>query len=189
MTIGENACVRERQSTPSVAGAAKSVGIRVIDGLMLTQLKAWTRDRPAPGPSFVLGHTELPLHVGRVVAMTSLAVLCVGPAEWLLVGRSEVPPLPPVADLAAVDLTHAYCSFEISGHRAAELLSKGCALDFDLRVFPEGSCARTRFARVQAVMHRIERGRFEVHAGRSYQAYLQTWLEDSAAEWCDPEFV
>ena len=70
--------------------------------------------------------------------------------------------------------------FDVSDARSViradgEALSKGCGIDFDLKVFPVGECRATLLARVPVLIAR-EESSFAVFVPRSYAESLRTWL-------------
>lgn len=121
-------------------------------------------------------------------------VLCLAPTEWWLVskdrsdsGQSE----PLVTDVqghnfVAVNLADGFVGLEVRGPVARTVLAKGCGLDFHLRAFPAGRCARTRFAQIPVVIvHEDDTECFQLHVARSYSQYLSSWLNDAALEFAE----
>lgn len=135
----------------------------------------------------------LPLEPNTVGRGGELAVLWLGPDEWLVVG-------PPggaerlAARLgealgeepgSAVDVSAQRTTLLVAGPRAAELLAHGCALDLHPRSFHAGRCAQTTLARAQVVLvprHRHKPG-FWVLVRSSFAGYLADWLLDAASEY------
>jgi heterotetrameric sarcosine oxidase gamma subunit len=62
------------------------------------------------------------------------------------------------------------------------VLAKGRGLDLHPCVFPEGACARTRFAQIPVALDHRGADQFELYVGWSYLAYLQGWVMDAAVE-------
>jgi sarcosine oxidase subunit gamma len=133
---------------------------------------------------------ELPSQVGATLASPS-RVLCVGPAEWLIVSskraactlRERIEPGLARQGFALVDLSDGLVGLEVQGSAAREVLSKGCGLDFHPSIFPAGQCARTRFAQIPVIIDCFdEPPRFELYVARSHLHYLQSWLTDAAVE-------
>jgi len=117
--------------------------------------------------------------------------LNMGPGECLLVSNViEGPRLCASIErfvlgkgIAAADLSSGIKSLRVEGLAAAQLLSKGCGLDFHQRVFPAGSCTRTRFAQLSVIVDCIAAQRsYELYVGRSWLEYLRSWLGDAAEE-------
>jgi len=88
--------------------------------------------------------------------------------------------------IALVDLSCALKGLRVEGPAARDVLAKGCGLDLDPRSFPAGAATRTRFAQLPVVIEcRDLASRYELYVGRSYVAYLKSWLEDAALEFQD----
>ena len=100
-----------------------------------------------------------------------------GPDEWLVLGGREED----FSDLpAAVDVSANRVCLELSGAGAAEVLSRGCALDLHPSVFPPGQCAQTLVARAQVILYRTEDA-FRLLVRPSLADYLRAWLRDAGA--------
>ena len=156
----------------------------------ILRLKCLNRERAARGPAVVLGGAELPSRVGSTLEGRS-RWLSIGPGEWLAIVpqqaaadfRDHLARQLPDSGLAVADLTDGLAQLEVEGKLAAEVLSKGCGLDFHPSAFPVGHCARTRFAQIPLVLVRLEGPpRFELYVARSYARYLNDWINDAAAE-------
>jgi sarcosine oxidase, subunit gamma len=120
-----------------------------------------------------------------------IRVLNIGPGEWYVVSdRLDGPALHERLarylkedDIAAADLTCGLKALRVEGPAARELLTRGCGLDLHPEQFPAGRCTRTRFAQLPIIVHCPDaRARFDLYVGRSYLAYLQSWLTDAAME-------
>jgi heterotetrameric sarcosine oxidase gamma subunit len=83
--------------------------------------------------------------------------------------------------LSLVDLTPGLAVLELSGSEVRDVLAGSCGVDFEVRQFPEGSCARTRLAQIPVVIDCIQgSGTFELYVPRSYESYLTNLLLDAA---------
>jgi sarcosine oxidase subunit gamma len=108
----------------------------------------------------------LPIVPNTARRAQALLALWTGPRSWLLIesaasGRPEA-----LVDFdakrdalnragsALFDVCASRVAFTIRGARAARVLASGCPLDFDVRVFPPGSCAQSVFGRVSALYYR-----------------------------------
>jgi heterotetrameric sarcosine oxidase gamma subunit len=114
-----------------------------------------------------------------------------GPGEWLLLsspgtatevaGRVEVD-----GGLVSVfDATHGRALMRITGARAAEMLSKVCAIDFSEEVTPDGAAFRSSVAKlVTDVVRDDESGvrSYLLHCERSSGQYLFDALLDAGNE-------
>ena len=164
--------------------------IRRLPGAAYFRLKSWLPRRSAGVGAPTLGGRELPLEVGTTLG-GPIRVLCIGPHEWLVVlADRDAAGLPEqtVADLKTqglvlVDFMGGLTVFEVRGPAARDLLSKGCGLDFHLRSFVVGQCARARLAQLPVVIECIEDpARFHLYVARSYLDYFHAWLTDATAE-------
>jgi heterotetrameric sarcosine oxidase gamma subunit len=165
----------------------KVASVSVLSGRTSVRLKSWLpHDTSGVGTVEIDGRLLLSL-----VGITSAAeprILCLAPNEWLLV--SDVVDGPELCErierqarpqnIAVLDVSKGLAAVRIEGPTVCDLLSKGCGLDLHSRTFPEGLCARTRFAQIPAILDRRERYQFDLYVGRSYLAYLQAWLTDAA---------
>ena len=91
------------------------------------------------------------------------AALWLGPDEYLLLApEAEAPGLASALEQALqgephalVDVSQRQTALEISGSRAADILSSGCPLNLDVTAFPVGMCTRTVFAKAEIVLWRM----------------------------------
>lgn len=128
---------------------------------------------------------EWPCIVGAV-AEGRCRVLCIGPADWIVVAPSLVADdvhgalraLESVSALSVVEVSDALPAIRLSGAGVRDVLSQGCGLDLHPRFFPAGRCARTRFAQVPVILHCIgDESGFDCYVSRSFQGHLTAWLE------------
>lgn len=111
-------------------------------------------------------------------------VFCVGPHEWIIVGRRAAEVDRAAADACEGLLHHVAHVGEgrqlwrIEGPSAPDLLCRGAAIDFDPKVFAPGAAAFTQFAQVAALLSRPSEGlRYDLIADASYTPYLNQWFE------------
>jgi sarcosine oxidase, subunit gamma len=144
--------------------------------------------RLSRGPQLNLPGCPLPDEIGAVTQGSS-RVLTTGPGEWLLsFAPTQADRLRNVwahelssQGLALVDLTQGPAVLEVSGAEARDLLAGNCVLVLDVRRFPAGRCARTRFAQMPVVINCIQSsGTSELYVSRSYEPYLKGQLPDAA---------
>lgn len=128
-----------------------------------------------------------PARVGGV-ADGDARKLCVGPADWLVIGatldaaslQQSIASEIPRESSAIVDLTHALAVIQLRSENARSILSSGCGLDLHPARFGPGQCARTRLGNVPVVIDCRAEREFELYVARSYGSYLQAWLADAA---------
>ncbi len=162
---------------------------RVLGPCSIIRVQTW--DSAARVPSTV----EQELGVGwpqstGVVARGRAEVICVGPADWLLLA-SEPDDSSWVGrlDLAfegtpfrSTDVSQALVRIEMEGAEVRDLLAKGCALDLHPSTFGVGRSARTRLAGMPVVVHCTAESRFECIVTASYVDFLLAWGADAAVE-------
>ena len=110
-----------------------------------------------------------------------------GPDRWLLVSDSKSADSmveeceKSLADVLhnAVDYSAGLAVYRLTGTGARDLLAAGCGLDFRDEKFQVGTCCRTRFAQIAAVIVAEGPEQFEIYVDRSYEKYLSDWLRDS----------
>ena len=116
-----------------------------------------------------------------------------GPDEWLVMtaedgGSAAAAALTSALSgfaAAVTDVSESRTVIGLSGHRARELLMKGCGLDVHPRAFPAGTCAQTLLGQVGVLLHCLDadESHFEITVLRSFAEYLWAWLEDGAEEY------
>jgi sarcosine oxidase subunit gamma len=103
---------------------------------------------------------SLPLEPNTFTTEPSKDALWLGPDEWLIVAPAGtagdvVAELDAALDgvhRAVVDVSANRAAIELPTGRARDLLETGCGLDLHPRVWREGMCAQTLFARAQIVL-------------------------------------
>ncbi|WUD71748.1 sarcosine oxidase subunit gamma [Streptomyces sp. NBC_00510] len=135
----------------------------------------------------------LPLEPCTAVRTGDLAVLWLGPDQWLVVGppgsqedlEARLRKAAGEAHVSVTDVSAQRTTLLVSGPRARDLLAHGCSLDLHPRVFPPGRCAQTALARAQVVLVAREevRAGFWVLVRSSFSGYLADWLLDAATEY------
>ena len=120
-------------------------------------------------------------------AGSELTSLWLGPDRWLLVSESKTADEmirhcnESLGDVLhnAVDYSAGLALFRIFGPYSGKILASGSGVDFRPAEFPMGSCCRTRFAQVAAVVVAKGNEEFDVYVDRSYGTYMNDWLGDS----------
>ncbi|MDX2850425.1 sarcosine oxidase subunit gamma [Actinacidiphila glaucinigra] len=135
----------------------------------------------------------LPLEPCTSVRTGDLAVLWLGPDQWLVVGppgaqedlEARLRKAAGEAHVSVTDVSAQRTTLLVSGPRARDLLAHGCSLDLHPEVFGPGACARTALARAQVVLVAREETRagFWVLVHSSFAGYLTDWLLDAATEY------
>jgi sarcosine oxidase, subunit gamma len=124
------------------------------------------------------------------ISASGTRVLWLGPDEWLVVGPSGDTGLEArlraaagTGHAAVTDVSAQRTVLLVTGPRARDLLSHGCALDLHPRAFGPGRCAQTTLARAQVVLLAREDGAFHIFVRSSFANYLAAWLLDAAGEY------
>ncbi len=132
----------------------------------------------------------LPQTSCRATTAGGRAALWLGPDEWLL--------LAPEADASEiarrgtalagvphslVDIGHGWTGLEIEGPQAAAVLNHGCPLDLSRAAFPVNMCTRTILGKAQIVLWRTAEDAFRIEMGRSFGAYVWSFLEEARREY------
>ena len=118
----------------------------------------------------------------------SVAVFALGPDEWLVrTGPDEEERwLEKLEEAAAgsfsavVLVSDAWRVFTVAGPGTLDVLAQATGVDLDPSAFPTGRVARAAFARIAAVIHRLDdRPAFDIHVDASVARYAQRWIESA----------
>jgi sarcosine oxidase subunit gamma len=147
-------------------------------------------DRSARWAAEAVLRLTLPIEPNTSAAGGARSALWLGPDQWLIVAaEGEAIALERALaerEASVVDVSDLRAIFELEGPRAADVLRKGCAIDFHPRVFGPGSCVTTMFARVRAAIRQLDgSARYEIYVERSYADYLWAWLVDAMVEYSE----
>jgi sarcosine oxidase subunit gamma len=182
----------------AVAAAARQRGISLGErrDLGKIDLRCDPGDRTAIAAIGRALDLILPTEAGATARSDAVAVLWLGPDQWLITcSASDVAPLQRAlrealgsVHAALTDVTDGRVAFRLAGPNARDALAKGCPLDFHPRAFAVGSCAQSLFAKVAVLIHLLNDDRsggptFDVYVGRSFSPYLWAWLEDAGREY------
>lgn len=131
---------------------------------------------------------DLPSKIGDRATADGVDIACLGPDEWLL-----LLPKDRVADLSAklaevypnhphslTDISSRELSFEISGPKAADLITIGCPRD--INVFAVGSARRTVFDGASAILWRDAEDQFRLDVWNSFALFTAQTLHTGGKE-------
>ena len=115
--------------------------------------------------------------------------LWLGPGQWLLVSKSTAPEVivrnceEALAGILhnAVDYSAGLAVLRIAGPNARQLLATGSGIDFRPEKFQAQTCCRTRLAQIPAVIVAEEPEQFDIYVDRSYETYLNEWLQEASS--------
>jgi heterotetrameric sarcosine oxidase gamma subunit len=153
----------------------------------MLRVQSWSRGTRPPEAIERLLELDWPVQVGQV-AQGALDVICIGPADWLLVSKAGGDLVRAVEEtlkgssFRATNLSCAWARILIDGTAATALLRKACALDVGSPSLAPGRAARTLVAGVAVILRCLQPAVFECIAPSSYADYLLSWLADASAE-------
>jgi len=143
--------------------------------------------------------TGLALPVANAATLgESGQLLWLGPDEWVLKfppsGAHYQHPSPAEAmeatlrsalagkHVSLVPVGHGFTTLSVQGAGAADLLARGCPLDFHPRAFAAGAVAQSHVAKAGATIVCLAAGtHFELTVRRSFADYLYRWLCEAGA--------
>ena len=147
------------------------------------------RGNPADSAFSSAVHTVTGLALPVVANTASMGadrqMLWLGPDEWLLqcpIGQGAALEATLRQALAGqhfsvVNVGHGNTVLRIQGPGAADLLSRGCPLDFHASVFAAGQVAQSHISRANAtILCRQAGSHYEITVRRSFADYLFRWL-------------
>ena len=153
----------------------------------IVQIGAWpdTLPRVAAVVRERLGFEPAP--VGRFAEGRDACTATLSPGRFLVLAgepalAARLEAALPSADGAVTDLTHGRVALRLEGACAADVLAKGCAIDFDLSAFPVGRAAQTLLGHIDALILRREDETFELVVLRGFAEALAEWLLDAGLE-------
>ena len=84
--------------------------------------------------------------------------------------------------VSLVPVSHGFTTLVVQGAGAADLLARGCPLDFHPRVFGAGAVAQSHVAKAGATLLCVAAGtHYELTVRRSFADYLYRWLCEAGA--------
>ena len=80
---------------------------------------------------------------------------------------------------AVVDQSDAWCSLQLTGTYAEEVMQRLCPIDVRLRSFKRGYVAKTMLGLMQVTLHRSGKGQFDIYGYRSMSRTLTNEITGS----------
>ena len=165
---------------------------RVLDPCSFVRVQTWNSQPVAPTKIEQQLGTPWPQDVGAI-ASGRADILCIGPTDWLVTSRDPDPTALlhqlnaafEDTPFRATNVSHALVRVELDGSEVRTLLLKGCSLDLHPSRFPPGTCARTRFASLPAILRCTGPHTFECIVTATYRDYLMSWLTDACEEFLE----
>ena len=129
-----------------------------------------------------------PRPFGPAALNGSVAVFALGPDEWLI--RTEpdeeerwlakLDEATATSFSAVVLVSDAWRVFTVTGPETLDVLTQATGVDLHPAVFPTGRVVRAAFARVAAVIHRLDdRPAFDIYVDATVARYAQRWIESA----------
>lgn len=145
---------------------------------------------PGKGPAADAVGAELGLTLpdepNTVAREGELAVLWLGPDEWLVVGGGDESRLRTAIGAehaSVVDVSAQRTTVRVAGPAARDLLAHGCSLDLHPSRFPVGRCAQTMLAHAPVILLPVAADDCRVLVRASFAQHLADWLLDAALEY------
>lgn len=121
----------------------------------------------------------------------NVAVLWLGPDEWLILDQSTSDAQPLREKLehglhgfahSLVDISQRQVGIAVAGANAGLALNAYVPIDLDVEAFPVGTCTRTVFEKCEIVLWRRADDQFYLETGRSFVPYVTSLLDLATAE-------
>ncbi len=143
---------------------------------------------------------DLPTAPNTTASNDDLALLWLGPDEWLAVRHDAAPDAEArlaaqlssaLGDLhaAVTAVGESLACISVAGPRARDVIAKGCPLDLHPGVFGgTGHCAQSHLSKTSITLYQVSDETtggvaFNLYTRRSFSDYLWRWLEDAAREY------
>lgn len=173
---------------------ASATGLTIAE---VTIAAAWNVQGDATRPDFVEEATRLfdvvlPTKPNTTARSDTLTALWLGPTSWLLVAGGASTLTDSVAKRDALnqqqgalfEVSASRVAWSLAGSRIAELLAKGCPLDFHPRAFAVGGCAQSVYGHVNVLIEkRDETPTFTLMVARSLARDVDRALGVAAAQY------
>ncbi|MCY4589043.1 MAG: sarcosine oxidase subunit gamma [Alphaproteobacteria bacterium] len=186
---GAPACVTPIDVLATPPGGPRGAGIAIRERRLLGKLVVRGDTRDTDFIDTVQGTvgTAPPTTPNRCVFHDTLAVIWLGPDEWLVVtppGREEgLLDALAAEGIVVTDVSDQSTVIRLTGPRAREVLAQGCALDLHPRSFRVGSAAQSRIGRIRTTLWQVDdQPGYDLLVSCSFAAWLWAWLTDAGGE-------
>jgi len=180
-----------RERAHDLPGSSALV-LRDIQAGSVVHVAAWPDTVPAVEAVIrdLLGLDPAPL--GRFSGDENACVATLSPGRYLVISQESAVAAKFEAAMlssqgAAADLTHGRALLRLQGDCAADVLAKGCAIDFHDSAFPAGRVAQTLLGHIDVTLFRRDAQTFEIMALRGFVESLAEWLLDAGLEYAARE--
>lgn len=136
-----------------------------------------------------------PVEPNTVAAGGEIAVLWLGPDEWLVTAPAATGSALAERLGAAlsglhhslIDVSAGRVVLALEGAEARAVLAQGMSIDLRPRAFGPGHCAQTGLARVPVILQQIDAApRFRIFIRASFAPYVAEWLQSTITELAAP---
>ena len=173
---------------------ASGTGLTIAE---LTIASSWNLQGDPARLDFVdearrLFDVALPTKANTTARSDTLTALWLGPRSWLLVagGASSLIDFPEKCDAinrqrgALFDVSASRVAWSITGPRAADVLAKGCPLDFHPRAFTAGACGQSVYGHVNVLVEKHDQTpTFVLMVARSFARDVERALVAAALQY------
>ena len=197
-----SACVADIRPLGATFATLRDVGHHGVSstGLSIAELTiaaAWNLQGDPARADFIeearrLFDVALPNKANTSARSDTLTALWLGPRSWLLVAgdASMLTDFTGKRDAinrqhgALFDVSASRVAWALAGSRAAEVLAKGCPLDFHRRAFAAGACAQSVYGHVNILVEkRDELPTFVLMIARSFARDVDRALSVGALQY------
>ena len=183
----EGIAVPGRYGNPDVS--APGVTLSVLTGRDIVRISPFAGKRSEVGAALrKICKMALP-PVGKSSAKDGTTLAWAGLDAWMVIapgkGRGDLYGKLARAlhtSCAVVDHTHGVTGILVSGHKARDLLAKGCAVDLDPSLFAAGACAATQMEHMGIHLRRTGEDAYELLAPTSQVGSFWHFLTEMALE-------
>ena len=170
------------ETTPAaLTGPGLEISCRDFANMIF--IAAWSNKFGAVSKIFAKSGIRLPKTMGSVTPSDAAVAMAVAPGRWLVeLVETNYPKIDP--DIGSItDLSHARCSYLISGPNAVQLAQKLAPVDFDMAEYGPGRALQTGSNHTLGfTMWRQEKEKFVIYAERSYGRDFWHNLQAESAE-------
>jgi sarcosine oxidase subunit gamma len=197
-----SACVAEIRPLDATLATLREVGHHGASGTgltiaQLTIAASWNLQGDPARPDFIeearrLFNVALPIKANTTARSDTLTALWLGPRSWLLVagGASGLTGFADKRDAinlqhgALFDVSASRVAWSLAGSHAADVLAKGCPLDFYARAFAAGACAQSVYGHINVLVEkRDEIPTFVLMVARSFARDVERAMGVGAAQY------
>ena len=136
----------------------------------------------------------LPKEPCSISAKEKITCMWLGPNEWLLVSNDRITKDSNDYELekvlfndiskknlgAVTNVSDQYTILNLTGSNIFEIISKGCAFDFNSDSFTDNKVVQTLLNHIDVTIHKKSESNVDLYVRRSFAKHLWDWLKDSS---------